>query len=228
MEIEKEIRNKKDYKKFFNKKNCNSKHGLKKTLEHALDIRKFEIELYWKRATYFWAFIASSFAGYFVTINLSDFKELTIIVSLIGLVFSIGWYLANRGSKYWQKNWETHVELLEDNEIGPLFATILNPRKSKLSKITGEYPFSVSKINQILSFNIVLIWIYLLSYSIDYNYDILENELFEKIINLIYFSVIFIWTIYLFIRKSETGLSKMFKKSSIEQKGKALLLVKKK
>lgn len=30
----------------------------------AVDTRKFEIELYWKRATYFCAFIAMTFAGY--------------------------------------------------------------------------------------------------------------------------------------------------------------------
>ena len=33
-------------------------------LKAALDIRKFEIELYWKRAAYFWTLIAASFAGY--------------------------------------------------------------------------------------------------------------------------------------------------------------------
>jgi hypothetical protein len=27
-------------------------------LQTALDVRKFEIDLYWKRATYFWPFIA--------------------------------------------------------------------------------------------------------------------------------------------------------------------------
>ena len=36
-------------------------------LAYALDIRKFEIELYWKRATYYWAFIAAAFAGYALT-----------------------------------------------------------------------------------------------------------------------------------------------------------------
>ncbi|QNR65148.1 hypothetical protein IAQ67_14620 [Paenibacillus peoriae] len=41
----------------------------KKALEMALDIRKFEIDLYWKRATYFWAFIAATFAGYFLLIS---------------------------------------------------------------------------------------------------------------------------------------------------------------
>ena len=32
-----------------------------RALAYALDIRKFEIELYWKRGTYFWAFIAAAF-----------------------------------------------------------------------------------------------------------------------------------------------------------------------
>lgn len=30
----------------------------------AMDVRKFEIELYWKRATYFWTFIGLSLAAY--------------------------------------------------------------------------------------------------------------------------------------------------------------------
>ena len=38
-----------------------------RALAYALDIRKFEIELYWKRATYFWGFIAAAFAGYALT-----------------------------------------------------------------------------------------------------------------------------------------------------------------
>jgi hypothetical protein len=37
----------------------------KAALALAHDIRKFEIDLYWKRATYFWAFIAVAFAGFF-------------------------------------------------------------------------------------------------------------------------------------------------------------------
>ena len=32
------------------------KDKAEKALDFALDIRKFEIELYWKRVTYFWAF----------------------------------------------------------------------------------------------------------------------------------------------------------------------------
>ncbi len=37
----------------------------KRALERAIDIRKFEIDLYWKRAAYFWTFIAATSAGFF-------------------------------------------------------------------------------------------------------------------------------------------------------------------
>lgn len=215
MKIDKEIFNNSEYKEYFLSKMGKDK-TLEKTLEKALETRKFEIELYWKRTTYFWAFIASSFAGYFVVIKSTEFKEMTIVVSMIGLLFSIGWYLANRGSKYWQKNWETHVDLLEDEQIGPLYGTILNPTSIKLYKITGEYPFSVSKINQILSFSIILIWIYIFSYSFDYVFDIIQNETVEKYINMISFIIIFVWTIILLIKNSETGLSKEIKKANNE------------
>ena len=137
MEIEKEIFNSENYKDYFSEKIDKKDEILNKTLEQALEIRKFEIELYWKRTTYFWAFIASSFAGYFVVMKSSEFKEMTIIIAIIGLLFSIGWYLVNRGSKYWQKNWETHVDLLENEQIGPLFGTILNPKPIKFKNITG-------------------------------------------------------------------------------------------
>jgi lipopolysaccharide export LptBFGC system permease protein LptF len=84
----------------------------KEALKQALDIRKFEIELYWKRATYFWSLIAAAFAGYFA---LSNSKEqlLPLLISCIGLVLSVGWFQVNRGSKYWQSNWERHVDCLE-------------------------------------------------------------------------------------------------------------------
>jgi hypothetical protein len=34
-----------------------------KALEVALDVRKFEIELYWKRASYFWVWAASTISS---------------------------------------------------------------------------------------------------------------------------------------------------------------------
>src|SRR5437879_13922105 len=79
----------------------------KRKLAHelALEIRKFEIELYWKRATYFWTLIAATFAGFFALASQSSVSHpiLPFLLSCIGLVLSTSWYLVNRGSKYWQE-----------------------------------------------------------------------------------------------------------------------------
>ncbi|MRN56823.1 hypothetical protein [Paenibacillus monticola] len=145
-------------------------------LKMALDIRKFEIELYWKRATYFWTFIGVTFAGYFLLINgnVSTAERLRswhiLIVTLLGLLFSFSWFLVNRGSKFWQNNWERHVDYLEDDIMGPLYKTVINPQKNKFINPFAEYPLSVSKINQFLSLLVSIIWSVLV-------FDSLKNTL---------------------------------------------------
>lgn len=145
----------------------------KEALKHALDIRKFEISLYWKRAAYFWTLIAVTFAGYFAVLSannsLKDDKEfLAFIISCIGLVFTWAWFLVNRGSKYWQENWESHVDKLEDEITGPLYKTVLyssHQEKFFEKLITGPRAISVSKINQWVSSFTLCIWIILIFYS---------------------------------------------------------------
>jgi hypothetical protein len=48
-----------DYSQEQYKKDFAGQKG-QKALGYTLDIRKFEIGLYWKRATYFWAFIGAT------------------------------------------------------------------------------------------------------------------------------------------------------------------------
>jgi hypothetical protein len=151
--------NEEDYKAAF-------KNGkAEKALEHALDIRKFEIGLYWQRAAYFWALIAAAFAGYFAILSadhLDDKEFLAYIVGCIGLLFTWAWFLVNRGSKYWQKNWENHVDMLEDEVTGPLYKTVLHrpPQTEILEKyITGPAAISVSKVNQWVSCFTLCIWV---------------------------------------------------------------------
>lgn len=139
-------------------------------LQHALDIRKFEIGLYWQRATYFWALIAVAFAGYFAVLaaehmSAADKAFNAFVIACVGLIFSLSWFLANRGSKYWQENWENHVDMLEDGITGPLYKTILHRPKNAnfLSRaIEGPAPFSVSQINQWVSLFTLLIWVCLI------------------------------------------------------------------
>ena len=150
-----------------------------KALEMALDIRKFEIELYWKRATYFATFIGLMFTSYFVVATagtklINEVKfELMMMISAIGIFASLCWFFVNKGSKYWQENWELHVDLLEDDVMGPLYKTTKKCNNEwKLSwkfwNIFFErrsispflsYKYSVGKINIFLSFMTVIMWV---------------------------------------------------------------------
>jgi len=145
-------------------------------LKYAHDIRKFEIRLYWTRAAYFWTFIVAALGGYGlvqeVQFRQPDLTaELSVVVGTLGFVFSLAWYCANRGSKRWQENWEKHVDLLEDAVIGPLYKIVFEPEEIEdpwyrpsgfLLRIErllwGAGNFSVSKINQITSLFVTLLW----------------------------------------------------------------------
>ncbi|WP_333653981.1 RipA family octameric membrane protein [Dissulfurispira sp.] len=126
----------KEYRECFGLDAANDSRAAK-ALDHALDIRKFEIELYWKRAAYFWTLIAAAFAGYFAILGSEHLKNkeyLAYIVGSIGLLFTWAWFLVNRGSKYWQENWENHVDMLEDKFTGPLYKTVLHRPRIKMLK----------------------------------------------------------------------------------------------
>ncbi|EOW9152073.1 TPA: hypothetical protein NVH30_003725 [Vibrio cholerae] len=162
----------KEYEKDFDVGKKKSKK-LKAAFEQVADIRKFEIELYWKRATYFWALIAVTFAGYFAILGSNDDNMpnkffLSMIVAGLGMIFTFAWHRANRGSKYWQENWENHMDLLEDAVTGPLYKTLLErPDLESFSEkyILGPKSVSVSKINQWVSVYVLMSWIILLAFS---------------------------------------------------------------
>lgn len=156
-------------KAFPAEKNSSSSNSIRaKALKQALDTRKFEIDLYWKRTAYFWAFIALVFTGYFHVLthraelrHLAD--ELLLLCSALGLFLSACWFCVNKASKYWQENWERHVIWLEDDVMGPLYkrSRAYGKGKASLFHPTKPYPFSVSKINQVISFAVLMAWGYL-------------------------------------------------------------------
>ncbi len=148
---------------FSGKTECDTK--VASALAVALDVRKFEIDLYWKRASYFWVFTGAALAGHlaaFTSKDLSDRPEAMLLTSCIGFVFACAWYLVNRASKFWQSNWEAHVDLLEDQVHGPLYKTVLSDR-TPWWELNGAYQFSVSKINQMLSLYVVFLFIGLIA-----------------------------------------------------------------
>lgn len=151
-----------EYEDLFSSKNGGQNNWRKDALAYALEIRKFEIDLYWKRATYFWTLIAAAFAGYFALHNVVFSKRdhaSIFIITCIGLVLSLAWYLVNRGSKYWQENWERHVDVLSEKVVGPLYRTTLSyDYWPSIIKPHVGFPFSVSRVNQIVSLFITIIW----------------------------------------------------------------------
>ncbi len=152
-----------------------------KALMFALDVRKFEIELYWKRATYFWVFTGAALAAYLAALTGKDLEnrpQALLLTSCIGLVFSVAWYFVNRASKFWQSNWEVHVDLLENKVNGPIYKTVLT-KTAPWWKIHGSYAFSVSKINQLLSLFVASVFLLLVLNTLHEHYMLAKDfELF--------------------------------------------------
>ena len=130
----------------------------------AYDLRKFELDLYWRRAAYFWAFATVVFAGYFSVLTADELTpesrdKYLLLIATLGFCLSWGWFLAVRGGKYWSSNWELHVDYLEQSGVGPLFTTVIDKDCLAWWKPFKAYPHSVGKINQATGFLIALVWI---------------------------------------------------------------------
>ena len=136
---------------------------LEEALKIALDTRKFEIGLYWKRTGYFVIFIGAVFVGYYTILSSDKIEKeqqewLLLLLAALGYLLSLLWYMANRGSKFWQENWEAHIEELSTHLGIPIFG-IIKSRKHSICNVMGQYPFSVSKVNQMVSLFITISWV---------------------------------------------------------------------
>lgn len=123
-------------------------------LNRSHDIRQFEIELYWKRATYFWVLQAAVFTA----LGLIWKDEGTTIPQIVpvalaalGLLTSAAGWLSAQGSKFWQENWERHIDMLEDEFEGKLHKTAWVGRMG--------VRWSVSNINDRLILFFVVFWL---------------------------------------------------------------------
>lgn len=129
------------------------KEDIEVTYRKAWEAKNFEIEHYWKRANYFWAFQVASFAGYFTFISSKGYEknpQVLYFIVCIGFITCLAWTFINQGSKTWQRHWEIHVDMLENEITGPLYKIVTSPKT-----------YSVSKINEIVSRFIVTIWLIL-------------------------------------------------------------------
>lgn len=146
---------------------------LREAYKRAHDIRKFEIEMYWRRSAYLWAFQAVAFAALgaiFASTNnigwecpeipsgnfdICATKRSRLIIATavwsFGLVTSIVWVMLLQGAKFWQNNWERHVDYLEAQFSGHLYKTY--PTEDSTA------PYSVSKLNRLVATCTVFLWL---------------------------------------------------------------------
>ena len=131
-------------------------------LVRAHEYRTLEIELYWKRATYYWAFQAAVFAAFGLILSRdrdSNQWMAVLILCVAGIVTACTGLLAAKGSKFWQNNWEKQVDMLEAEFEGNLHKTVWLQE-------AGKRPYSVTKLNEALSIGLIVIWVILLVVTI--------------------------------------------------------------
>lgn len=126
-----------------------------RAFQTSLDTRKFEIDLFWKRSLFFWGFIASAFIAFAALYK--ENSRYTIVIAGFGCICSLVWTLANRGSKFWQENWESKVSKLEDDLVGSLFKDVEEVQKKFFLLRAQKY--SVSKLAIALSDYVLIIWV---------------------------------------------------------------------
>lgn len=206
----KPINNLKEYDKLFPNLSAQNTDNIRaKALERAWNVRDFEIEMYWKRATYFWAFIASAFAAYIGIITSDSYPELKFLSFLIiclGILLSLAWILVNKSSKKWQSNWEGHIDRLEDNFTGPLYKVV-----------SQNSSHSVSKINQVVSEIVFTIWVFLLikefvipisNMLIVFTYSLLGQLIVSKLHYTLGYILLFIFSLKLCVYSITGGEDK--------------------
>ncbi|MEL7686684.1 hypothetical protein AAG596_04210 [Citromicrobium bathyomarinum] len=128
------------YREQLSLSDCGPSESHLRALERAHELRKFEIENYWRRSTYFWGFQFVTFGALALSSNGGDFDPaLVLVIAVLGALAAWTAILSARGSKFWQENWEKHVDFLEDEVEGRLHKTAL---------LRNDVSYSVSRVNE--------------------------------------------------------------------------------
>jgi len=179
---------------------------IKEAYNKSHDIRKFEIDLYWKRAGYFWTFITTIIAifGLCIKDKTTDYFILSPVIANLGFITALCFFYVNLSSKYWHENWEHNVNNLEFYVSGNLY-------KINYSNKTGV-THSVSGVNNELSRLLSVIWYF--TFIGSYAYAVFNSELASSypIIIIIIPSLFVISHCYVivkltkFIRRNKKGI----------------------
>ncbi|WP_182058444.1 hypothetical protein [Pantoea sp. ME81] len=178
---------------------------IKEAYAKAHDIRKFEIELYWKRANHFWIFMTAlaGLVGFSINSTQPWIQAFSPGLTIVGFVFGLAFYCANKGSKYWQENWEKNLDKLEYYVSGDLY---------KISLDMIDIKPSVSRVNLYVSVVINILWAVAFIWNLIFvSYNIIPYK--YNIYYAILFSSFFLYSWYI-SWEAMTDKNPLFKKIS--------------
>lgn len=168
---------------------------LEEALKLSIENRAFEIELLWKRTTIFWGVIAALFVAVgYVKENVDE--EFAFLLSLVGIVFSWIWTLANRGSKAWQESWEIKAAFLfnelygKDTRTKDIFYRAEKKQEECYRKILNAQKFSLSRLLISLSDFSLICWMFMALKLFTFSFA----SFFSSIVVLMYVIYVFLST----------------------------------
>ena len=149
------------------KKKKRKRKARSRALNRAHEIRMFEIRMLWQRALFVWGFQLAVFIAVAGLLGAScegeqscDPQGINLIflcaLSGLGLLLAYALVQINEGSKFWQANWEYHIDMLEDEFEGKLHKTHLKKVKDADKQIV-----SVSKVNKYISWFLFGFWLFI-------------------------------------------------------------------
>jgi hypothetical protein len=133
-------------------------------VKYLFEHERMELDLFWKRATYYWSIIATIFAGYFLILSKGPGNaEIELLIEALGIVFSVSWYMVNSGSKFWNDHWVNKVKKIDEHSTFQLFNTPDSEKRdwSEIRYVFKPFPYSVTAINLVVSFYISVLWVIL-------------------------------------------------------------------
>ena len=209
-------------------------------LDRAHEIRQFEIRLYWHRSFFFWGFLIILFTGLFFLIGTKQefsilakteqefsildkteqksfirenellFSVFLFVLCCLGLLVSFAWLYIHKGSRTWQKNWEYHIDFLEDTITGKLHKSAIGER--------SEF-FSPSQIHKTIIQAFIIVWLSLVictAYGLYYQFiSYFDIRPYFVVFYILLFLVGLVIYCYLMAERKDSALSWRTSKETI-------------
>jgi hypothetical protein len=179
-------------------------------LNIAAQTRALEIGLFWQRSLFFWGFIIAVGAGFIETYD--EAPTLGTVLACFGAICALAWSLVNRGSKYWQENWESKAEEAAIGYLGePLFG---RPEPIHRPTWLGAKRFSVTDLTAGLSDFVCIGWTVAAGHQLWSIFDNPKSSTASVVVNISIIIISFGYAVSLFFRSRRFDATTLYRYAS--------------